>query len=354
MFFFWLALITATNIDTTKMFDESVCYGPSSMTCSGTFLHFIIAIGMLVGGLIITSQAGGAAGGIAGTGLSRVKKLPGQFRKGATYVPKVASRAAASKLGAMANRSAQRSITAGTAGAPTRLAAIAGSWAHESAESSKSKDAKKMYKRLGNLGMGDNTIQYLRETVRGNRKDGPYNSNERHSNIYTDPRTGQLNSERDTLAGWGGLREAVLGVFNRASDPAIAKRVKNENDLEKLGKAVAAGTTPTATPTPTPAAGTSPSITDRKKYEATKKWKENGSKESEFDENLHYESNKFDMARMTYEPTAEEKEKQKKEAGLSVGKFADGRSNMIGVDFEKLANNHLMGDAKNWNSVPSL
>lgn len=79
MFFFWLALITANTFNTNEGFNSekiagSACFGPSEMLCPEQFIHFVIAIGMLVGGLIITSQAGGAAGGIAGKGMGAINK----------------------------------------------------------------------------------------------------------------------------------------------------------------------------------------------------------------------------------------------------------------------------------------
>ncbi|PLX21746.1 hypothetical protein C0584_01420 [Candidatus Parcubacteria bacterium] len=73
MFFFWLGLIAANGY-TPSTEVTSQCFGPVSSLCPDNFLHFIIAIGMLVGGLIVTSQIGGAAGGLAGKGMGAINK----------------------------------------------------------------------------------------------------------------------------------------------------------------------------------------------------------------------------------------------------------------------------------------
>ncbi len=71
-FFVWLALIASTTFVPTLSSDN--CFGVGQVFCPTNFIHFVIAIGMLVGGLIITSQAGGAAGGIAGRGMGAINK----------------------------------------------------------------------------------------------------------------------------------------------------------------------------------------------------------------------------------------------------------------------------------------
>ncbi len=361
MFFFWLALITATNFDIEAITSSSAkCFGAADSLCPDKFIHFIMSIGMLLGGLTITAQVGGAVGGIASKGLARAKKLPGQLTKRAGAVAKVPTRAATNRIGARINRFGERGITRNedgqiTAGSMGRkLTSLAGSWMHESAQGSYNSDAKKLYKKLGKLGMGDNSINYIRSITGGNVTGRTQGGNIRRTNevVYHDPTTGQENTERNWLT--GRIRNILLGGLHRSTDSGVVTSVREASRRAAVFGEVAREVSSEGPTTPTPSAsdtGVSPSIVSRKNYEATKKWKENGSKESEFDKNLHYESNKFDMAQMIYEPTAEQKEKQKKEAGLSIKKFADGRSNMLGFDFEKLANNHLMAGAKNWNSV---
>ncbi|MDA3840465.1 MAG: hypothetical protein PF572_05210 [Patescibacteria group bacterium] len=73
MFFFWLALITSSGFEKSS-FNPKACFGVLEAVCPDMFLHYVLAIGMLMGGLIITSQAGGAAGGIASKGMGAINK----------------------------------------------------------------------------------------------------------------------------------------------------------------------------------------------------------------------------------------------------------------------------------------
>jgi TrbL/VirB6 plasmid conjugal transfer protein. len=82
-FFLWLAFVTAgsttnnVNSGSGKLDVFAVTNdGPvAGLTVSGTpdsMLKFVISIGMLIGGLIITQQAGGAIGGIAGGAMAKI------------------------------------------------------------------------------------------------------------------------------------------------------------------------------------------------------------------------------------------------------------------------------------------
>ena len=71
-FFIWLALIVSNT--NPSLSDNGDCFGFAEIFCPGNFIHYIIAIGMLMGGLIITSQAGGAVGGIASKGMGAINK----------------------------------------------------------------------------------------------------------------------------------------------------------------------------------------------------------------------------------------------------------------------------------------
>ncbi|PIV46961.1 hypothetical protein COS21_02545, partial [bacterium (Candidatus Gribaldobacteria) CG02_land_8_20_14_3_00_41_15] len=77
-FFIWLALATAS--DSSNKLGEGVitkgaeiCAGPSVLFCSGPFQTFIITIGLLMGGMMVAQQMGGAAGSIAGKGLAKAQ-----------------------------------------------------------------------------------------------------------------------------------------------------------------------------------------------------------------------------------------------------------------------------------------
>jgi len=79
MFFVWLALVSANSFNNSSLVKNGV-YGPggsfgvSEIMDPKIFIQFTVAIGMLIGGLIITSQAGGAVGGLASKGQSMISK----------------------------------------------------------------------------------------------------------------------------------------------------------------------------------------------------------------------------------------------------------------------------------------
>lgn len=77
-FFIWLALIASRSIKEFGGIGSEVgknqCFGPTQGMCLNNFLPFIISIGMLLGGLMITQQVGGAVGSIAGKGLDWAKR----------------------------------------------------------------------------------------------------------------------------------------------------------------------------------------------------------------------------------------------------------------------------------------
>jgi len=87
-FFIWLALTTAENstkalssflqgsVSTGGAIGSSniVCAGVNALFCEGNFQRFIITIGFLIGGLMVTQQMGGLAGSIAGKGMQWASK----------------------------------------------------------------------------------------------------------------------------------------------------------------------------------------------------------------------------------------------------------------------------------------
>lgn len=76
-FFLWLSLISANSISSLSLNDSSQCFGPSKILCPDVFVNFVVAIGMLMGGLIITQKIGGGAAGIAGKGMSAIQSGKG-------------------------------------------------------------------------------------------------------------------------------------------------------------------------------------------------------------------------------------------------------------------------------------
>ncbi len=81
-FFLWLAMVSARS--TANITGDDTCFGPWDIVCTGPFLQFVIGIGMLVGGLKITSEIGGIVGSAAAKGIGHlqtgkaiIKKAPG-------------------------------------------------------------------------------------------------------------------------------------------------------------------------------------------------------------------------------------------------------------------------------------
>ncbi len=77
-FFIWLALTTAIkSSETLGSFGGEFCAGINAFFCEKNLQTYIITIGLLVGGLMVTQQVGGIAGSIAGKGLGWAKKAGG-------------------------------------------------------------------------------------------------------------------------------------------------------------------------------------------------------------------------------------------------------------------------------------
>jgi len=77
-FFLWLALATASEssnkIAANLTTSGEVCVGVGKLFCTGSFQTFIITIGLLMGGMMVAQQMGGAAASIAGKGVGWAKK----------------------------------------------------------------------------------------------------------------------------------------------------------------------------------------------------------------------------------------------------------------------------------------
>lgn len=106
-FFIWLALTTASGssdwLSSQQLTSgEAVCVGAGAFFCSGNLQNFIIVIGLLMGGLMVAQQMGGAAASIAGKGLDWAKKSSKFVGKAVGYVPAQYAKKAGYGLGDMA------------------------------------------------------------------------------------------------------------------------------------------------------------------------------------------------------------------------------------------------------------
>lgn len=79
-FFIWLALWVGQTPDAIGNLgagDITLCTGVSGIMCADSLQKFIIVIGLLMGGLMMAQQMGGAAGSIAGKGIGAIKAVQG-------------------------------------------------------------------------------------------------------------------------------------------------------------------------------------------------------------------------------------------------------------------------------------
>ncbi|MCX6796041.1 MAG: hypothetical protein NTW06_00915, partial [Candidatus Falkowbacteria bacterium] len=105
-FFIWLALTTVKGSSEKLMPNQvsDLCAGINAFFCNVDFQRFILAIGFLIGGLMITQQMGGIAASIAGKGMNWAKKAPLALGKSAMFAGAWGARKfAASKYGFQAN-----------------------------------------------------------------------------------------------------------------------------------------------------------------------------------------------------------------------------------------------------------
>jgi hypothetical protein len=82
-FFIWLSFISATSGLALSISPNVPSAGITQAGSSDNILKFIISIGMLIGGLMVTQQMGGAIGSIAGKGMAALQKGQGLAIKGA-------------------------------------------------------------------------------------------------------------------------------------------------------------------------------------------------------------------------------------------------------------------------------
>ena len=87
-FFIWLALITSKQITDSESLvfnnpaNTDQCFSIIQGMCMNNFMPFILSIGMLLGGLMITHEIGGVGSGMAAKGLDWAKKSPMLLGKG--------------------------------------------------------------------------------------------------------------------------------------------------------------------------------------------------------------------------------------------------------------------------------
>jgi hypothetical protein len=177
-FFIWLALSTAQtsannfmSIDINAALSEKADNGLiSSFLSVPVFQTYIITIGFLVGGLVVTQQIGGVASSVAGKGISAIQKgkgyAMGKGKEVAIGAGKMVGRGALGVGGA-----ALTGLTPqGSALSNVGLAAT--SWRNELNKSRSEAARDKRLATLKKMGMGEDTMKHL--NAAGNTTTGRY------------------------------------------------------------------------------------------------------------------------------------------------------------------------------------
>lgn len=171
-FFLWLALatvstssitITNTNTNTLTQGASSTSGIISGLLDGDTFQTYIITISLLIGGLIVTQQAGGIAGSMAGKGLGWAKKMGGAAVAGTGAAVLMSSRAArrttlrgvGAGVGAIGKGADEGSIRASIG----KVGAAANAWGNDMRTARLKEKAKNRQKTLEKLGMGEGAME---------------------------------------------------------------------------------------------------------------------------------------------------------------------------------------------------
>lgn len=225
-FFLWLALATASKSadeisELKNIQDNEMTAGLNSLFSEGNFQQFIIVIGMLVGGLIITQQIGGIAGSIAGKGMATIQKGGGLALSGAKRMSFYDAVADRSKAYLSMRKSARddriKASTIGIAGKIGRAKKFVGegisrnTWELFSG-GRKAKTIKESIEQGKDF--EDNNVKYkYNKTTRkwSNGTQGSSISNDDMSNNFKN-RISELQAKQKTVDNWGKGVLAVAGA----------------------------------------------------------------------------------------------------------------------------------------------
>ncbi len=168
-FFLWLAFQTAKSsmdgLGLSQVNDFGISQGVFSRFLSGqVFQTYMITIGFLVGGLIITQQIGGVAASVAGKGMGAIQKGKGMalngIKKGATTTAKVAGREVGLGLGGAAlQRVTPKNSALNKAGQ------FASNWRTDIKDSRQKAKETKRLATLKKMGMREKSMSSLREVA---------------------------------------------------------------------------------------------------------------------------------------------------------------------------------------------
>lgn len=191
-FFIWLAFATMQNQDAKGIFGDEPSKGadteyysqitersggPSAgLAEAGTpqgMLRFVISIGLLVGGLMMTKQLGGTVGDIAGKGLGAINKgaskVKGWGKTAAVNTGKMGAQTSLRAVGATMKGGGNllsRSTDGRFGGSLQKSGAFVQSWGKDIQKTRQEARRKQRKKTLANLGMKAETMGHLAEAAK--------------------------------------------------------------------------------------------------------------------------------------------------------------------------------------------
>lgn len=186
-FFIWLSFFTASGTTVTQPSQEDVSLtglqGAESPDSSGFFtedvnmsvtqsataqavIKFLVSIGILVGGMMLTKETSDLVGNIVGGGMKAIKSggkaATNLAKKGATVGAKAAGRKTL-KVAGGATMALTKNATGGLGKSINKVGNFAKTWGEEATEERKKEKGEKRLKTLRKLGMGDKTLGALKE-----------------------------------------------------------------------------------------------------------------------------------------------------------------------------------------------
>ena len=248
-FFLWLsfaALQSGTNpIEVSDAGDKELAANLSDLSGTateagqvGNLVQFVIAIGMLIGGMTIAQSVGGAAGGAIGSGMKTLNK-----GKARVFGAGAAVGAGAMALGKSGVKSVGRGVRRATlstisktgkkdaAGQPTgKLQKFAAAWNTDLKQARRDKKIASRQKYLKKLGIGEESARAGKELVDSmpRRKKVKRKENEIKNEIKT--------YESNLGAGGKNDDESIIRNFNQLKkrDPSLQISTEEEEALKRI------------------------------------------------------------------------------------------------------------------------
>lgn len=257
-FFLWLsfaALQSGTNpIEVSDAGDKELAANLSDLSGTateagqvGNLVQFVIAIGMLIGGMTIAQSVGGAAGGAIGSGMKALNK-----GKARVFGAGAAVGAGAMALGKSGVKSVGRGVRRATlstisktgkkdaAGQPTgKLQKFAAAWNTDLKQASRDKKIASRQKYLKKLGIGEESARAGKELVDSmpRRKKVKRKENERKNEIKTyesNLGAGGKNDDESIIRNFNQLKKKNPSLQMSTEEEEALKRIKDYNDQKSF------------------------------------------------------------------------------------------------------------------------